>query len=483
MSKGLQKNINIIFWLFAITVAIGLTIPVLIQEGMFMDGMLYTCVARNLGHGIGTFWFPQFSELNVGGLPSFHEQPPLVFGIQAVFFYLFGNSIYIERGYTILMLLIHIYLIGMLWKEINVDNKKQSPLAWFAVILWISIALVFWTFRHNMQENTMGVFTLLSVLFSIRGLKRPSRKLWFFALSGLFIGLAILSKGFPGLFPVGVPFLYWLVYRKPGFGRMFFSSFILIAISVALVGVLLLFPDARQSLSYYFFDRFMHRLDFMPTIDNRFYIIQRLLMELIASGVIVVLLAVVLKFQKVSLITKSNGKLALLFLLIGFSGSVPLCFTMVQKGFYMTPALPFFAIALAFLVAHGLQEAINRISEKGIGFQIFKYFTIILFVSVLAFSVYRIDSYSRHKDMIEDVKHFSTVVPKNATVTIPDELWDEYDFIFQGYMMRYAYISISPYKQYDYYIREKESRSTIPEEYIKVDLPTQEYDLYKRQVN
>ena len=36
---------------------------------MFMDGMLYTCVSKNLANGIGSFWFPVFSKFGFGGLP------------------------------------------------------------------------------------------------------------------------------------------------------------------------------------------------------------------------------------------------------------------------------------------------------------------------------------------------------------------------------------------------------------------------------
>jgi hypothetical protein len=85
---SLQKNNanNLPFWLITIGVIVLCTLPALVKDGMFMDAMLYTSVAHNLSQGIGTFWFPQFSYDNMAGLTSFHEQPPLGFGIQACFF-------------------------------------------------------------------------------------------------------------------------------------------------------------------------------------------------------------------------------------------------------------------------------------------------------------------------------------------------------------------------------------------------------------
>ena len=75
------------FWIATLALFIGLIVSVLIQDGMFMDGMLYTNVAKNLGNGIGTFWNPISSETWMAdGRATFHEHPPLVFGIQSVFF-------------------------------------------------------------------------------------------------------------------------------------------------------------------------------------------------------------------------------------------------------------------------------------------------------------------------------------------------------------------------------------------------------------
>jgi hypothetical protein len=53
------------FWLITIAILIGLPGYTLIQDGMFMDAMLYTSVAHNEAQGIGTFWFPQFSKSNL----------------------------------------------------------------------------------------------------------------------------------------------------------------------------------------------------------------------------------------------------------------------------------------------------------------------------------------------------------------------------------------------------------------------------------
>jgi hypothetical protein len=112
-----RNSLNTPFWLLAIAVMTGLTLPRLIQDGMFMDAMLYTSVAHNLSQGIGTFWFPQFSDYHIAGLPAFHEQPPLFFGIQSSFFRLLGSSMYVERFYTFMMMVITAWLIVLFWEN------------------------------------------------------------------------------------------------------------------------------------------------------------------------------------------------------------------------------------------------------------------------------------------------------------------------------------------------------------------------------
>lgn len=68
--------------------------PNFLTEGMFMDGLMYSAISKNLANGIGTFWNPYLSETL---FPEFHEHPPLAFGIQSIFYNLFGESFYVEK--------------------------------------------------------------------------------------------------------------------------------------------------------------------------------------------------------------------------------------------------------------------------------------------------------------------------------------------------------------------------------------------------
>lgn len=170
-----SQNKQTPFWLITFSLLIGLTLPTLIQDGMFMDAMLYTSVSHNLSMGIGTFWFPQFSLHNLAKLSSFHEQPPLVFGIQALFFKLLGDSLYVERFYTLLTMCITALLIHMFWKDIFTNNNLKK-MGWLPILLWISIPVCFWSYSNNMHENTMGIFTLLAVLLMYKSFRTKKKQ-------------------------------------------------------------------------------------------------------------------------------------------------------------------------------------------------------------------------------------------------------------------------------------------------------------------
>ncbi|MEO0777779.1 MAG: hypothetical protein AAF146_14520, partial [Bacteroidota bacterium] len=125
------------FHLLTLAVFIALLLPALLAEGMFMDGLLYTCVARNLGEGLGTFWQPYFSATwSKWDVNSFHEHPPLAFGIQAVLYRLLGDSIYVERGYSLLCALASAGFLSAIWRRLF-SSLEEAELYWLPILCWI----------------------------------------------------------------------------------------------------------------------------------------------------------------------------------------------------------------------------------------------------------------------------------------------------------------------------------------------------------
>ncbi|MBL7912908.1 MAG: glycosyltransferase family 39 protein [Bacteroidia bacterium] len=467
-------NKQLPFFLISISAILGLTLPVLIQDGMFMDGMLYTCVSKNLANGIGSFWFPVFSKYGFGGLQTFHEHPPLIFGIQAIFFKLLGNGMYTERIYVLVTLFTTCYLIVLIWKYIN-KSSNSAQLGWLPLILWISIPVCFWSFTNNMHENTMGIFVLTSLLLYLRSVKENSFLFLFF--SAIFIFLATFSKGIPGFFPVAAPFIYWLCFKKINVKQLIFQSFILLLVPVLIYALLLCFDEAKESLTNYFIKRVLHRIGENPTVESHFYILGRIFIELLPPiGITSILFFM---FRKKIDLQNETKRLALFFTLIGFAGVVPLALTMVQKGFYFIPSLPFFAIGFALFISEPLtvwsQKVLNSKAKNGITI-----FSVLLFSAVIIISVSNIGKKSRDAEMINDVQEFGKVIPEFSAVSISDHRWN--DWPLQCYLIRYHNISIDPqHPDNEFRIIDKNAEDNTVLNYNKVELPTLQFDLYKKK--
>lgn len=468
------------FWFLTISIFTALIVPALIQDGMFMDGVLYTSVSKNLANGIGSFWFPEFSETWVkNGYYTFHEHPPLVFGIQAIFFKIFGNSLYTERIYSFLTACITAYFIVKTWQLVTKEYQEIQNIGWLAVFLWIIIPVCFWAYQNNIQENTMGVFTLLSVYFSLKALFLNQKNYINIIISGVFIFLASFSKGVPGLFPIGVIGLYWIVNRSYPFSKVVIYTFILIAVPVLIYSLLLLNNEAAQSLNIYFYKRLLARVESAPVVDSHFFILGGLFMELLPIFIVAVILFVVYRIKSIKpIVEKSLHQKVIFFILVGLSGSLPLMFTLVQRRFYFVHSLPFFAIGLALLIAPGLSVLLKKINTSKKSFNLFKIISIILLVIVITISALQTGKVKRHKKLLHDIYLMEKIIPHHTIIGTPESMWNNWSL--QCYLIRYFNISVQKSTDYDYYLIEKKMVGNIPSgKFEKIPLKTKEYDLYK----
>lgn len=469
------------FWILTISILSVLTLPVLIQDGMFCDAVLYTSVSRNMSEGIGSFWFPQYSTLNVGGLSSFHEHPPLVFGIQALFFRLLGDNIYVERLYVLITFVVTIFLMLKIWNLEFKENKDTRPYSWVALILWISSPLIFWSYANNIQENTLNIFCLASVFFSLKAIKGSRYPVVHYLISGVFVFLATMSKGMPGFFPLALPFVSWMVYRKESMLKMLLHTLLIFSVPVFIYVVLLQFPDSRESLSNYFFKRLLYRVNSMPTTTFRLQSLVRIITELIPAFILMLIVGVIAYVQKTKRATAILSKPVLFYLLIAAAGSIPLTFTMVQKGLYLGPCFPYLAIALSLVIIPVIHTWVQQINTGSKSFRMFRTSTFIILIGVLAYTGAQKGKISREADLIRDAYKIGTIIPPHSNVEVPDSMYWEYDFVLPGFLMRYDHISVCPNKNcYEYYLQLKKYPAPDPRKYQRIPIATEAVDLYKR---
>src|SRR5690349_20300947 len=171
------------------------------MDGMFFDGIVYATVSKNLANGIGSFWSLVY---NPTFKATYQAQPPFFFFLQSLLFRLFGDAVWVERVYCLLMAVFNAVIIRAIW---NVVFPKHRLLSWLPILLWMCFPIVSWTCHNNLVEITMGAFDLLAVWCMLIGLKRDNR--WWLMAGGLFVFLASFCKVFQGLFPVIVPLVYW----------------------------------------------------------------------------------------------------------------------------------------------------------------------------------------------------------------------------------------------------------------------------------
>ena len=175
---------------------------------MFLDGVTYAAISKNLALGYGLFLEPHYTKILY---PSFSEHPPFVFIIESLFFKLFGNHFYTERIFTFVTALFTALGIVMCWRELAKNNDIKENY-WFPVLLWLLVPVVSWSYKNNLLENTMSIFTIFSVFFILRALKRNS--VYLIPLSGILIICAFLSKGFVGLFPIVTPLIFGIIFKQ-----------------------------------------------------------------------------------------------------------------------------------------------------------------------------------------------------------------------------------------------------------------------------
>ncbi len=476
----MKNKLHLPFWLFTYGCIAALVLSVLVQDGMFMDAVLYSSVAHNESIGIGTFWFPRYNALGIAGIPTFHEQPPLVFGIVSLFYRVFGESMYVERFYTFATMIVTMLLMRGIWRRMYQEQPSNKAYFWVAVCLWVATPCVYWAYSNNMCENTMAIFALGSVLVSYKALLTGNRSILPYIVSGVLIFLATFCKGFPAFFPIGVPLLYYFIVKSGNLRRTFFHTFLLASVPLSIYGILFCIPTSRESLSIYLFKRAFHRMLNTPTVGSRLEIFQFILADLVVPITIMVIIYLVARKQKLAHLVNRHNRQAWFFVAVGLSASCPLALTLVQKGFYLTPCYPYFAIGFATLILPIITKWVGAIDIKGKAFNTFLIVNVAYLCLSFVFVGWRYGQVNRAEDVIHDVYLIRKEVPKFSVVTVPPKMYDEYDFILPGYLMRYDNISIDPYKEYDYFLIEKGMESPIPPNYTKISLATIKYDLYKR---
>jgi 4-amino-4-deoxy-L-arabinose transferase-like glycosyltransferase len=458
-------------WLLSLIVFLALLLPPLFQEGVFIDGLFYGTLARNLAEGQGSFWAPQFSQTYEAVC---FGHPPLAFGLESLLFRLLGDHFWVERLFSFLMALASAWILVKLWQELAPEHKSQ---AWLVLLGWIIIPRVFWSYSNNMLENPLTLWTLGAIYCVIRSFQ-PRAKGFFWALgAGGLVGLAVLTKGPVGFFPLVAPALYGICMRENWKKWLPLNAALCLSLGILLGGLLLLEP-VTLFWEAYFNKQIVRSLNGeLSTLEDwsRLAILRRLGEELAASLVLAGLVYLGGSRMGFLRIDWKEGK-ALFVLGVGISASAPLFISSKLHDFYLVPAFPYFVLLWNLWIRKTWAQRPKQYFAWAPWFRI----TLLLVLfGVIAVSVSGWGQIHRDKDLLADIHLLGGVIPEHSIVGISPDLRQEW--AFRLYQTRIYHISQDPDTVgiHPYWIGR--SHVPAPEGYQSMELELKQFELFSRQ--
>lgn len=440
---------------------------------MFMDGLFYADISRNMSIGLGSFWKPHLTN-NIFNV--FYEHPPLAFGLQSLFFKIFGDSVYVERLYSILTYILVGYLIVLIWENLTKDKKT----GWIPIFFWIITGNVAWAAANNMLENTMSIFVCLAVLFYFKSAQN-NRFLWI-TLAALSLSLGLLTKGFFCLYIWGLPFFIWAFKRNKSPLQTSTDTIVLVLITILPIAVLYYSSAyAHNYMVTYFTKQVMGSIENVHTVDTRFAIVQGFFGSILAPLLFAFLILLVARKMKMpKSFISMNIREFLMFCTIALSGVIPIMISLKQRNFYILTVYPLFAIGLAYYLLPTIKELTSTIVFRSQSFKVLQKITIGIIIASTSLFFYQTKRMERDSDLIYDSKIIIKEIGKDITLNICEELRSNYSL--HGYFSRYGNVSLesNPNNVCQYYLSVGDCNKAILESnYNLISLKTRKYKLYK----
>lgn len=458
--------------LLAGMIAAALVMPALFQDGMFADGILYASVSKNMANGAGSFWDAHFTAFMHD---HFHEQPPLVFFMQSLFFRVFPG-IYPERVYDLVFALIDSWLIVRLWQNIFAGEKNLRAYAGWPLFLFFISPVVFWAFTNNIIEITMAAFVLAAVNALVIALVHQKQTALQLVLAAGWIIGASLCKGPQGLFPLVVPAVLWLTMRNTvSFKKALTASLVLFGITAVFYVILLQFAVVREAYTEWYANRIVHTFSGTNnTTGTHFSMLYDLFLDLLP--LLGVSLLIFLAGRKAAVPSGSARAWGHAVLLIALSGTLPLLITKEQRPFYLTTSMPFYALSIACYSAPVFAAFIGKALNRQLLWKILGIGSLVLTAGILVLTICLAGTAKRDADMLEDIRSITKIVGSGNEAGCNPEAYGRDAFV--NYFKRYGNIDVNPNTTVvhsSFYIT---FEGNAPAEYRKVGLKTKVLSLY-----
>lgn len=140
----------------------------------------------------------------------FWEKPPLFIWLQAGAMWLFGVNEFAARFPNVLVGLVTLCILYF-----TVLNRYSKQAAIFTVLFYIGSFTPHFYFKSGIIDPLFNLFIFLGALYLVRSIELKSNKEFFW--SGVFLGLAVVTKGPVALLLVGVTGLVYQIFHKVNF--------------------------------------------------------------------------------------------------------------------------------------------------------------------------------------------------------------------------------------------------------------------------
>ena len=382
--------------------------------------------------GFGSWWAPSYTTTMYN---PFFEHPPLVFWVQSFLFRIFGDSVFVEKFYSVFLVSLILLLVQRLIREVGTEDEIKWPHFLFTVVLLLATEPYRWGASYNLLDFTMCAFALLACLLQLRFLLHGEAV--GLVLAPVCILLAISTKGPVGLYPLGLSAVAALTLRQ----RVPLRRAVIcggIVTTLFLTGVALVWfslPEVQNIVHSYLSQHLLPALSGSRRSSGASGFATVLRWIFTAQGIAIGLAFLLWMISRRRTVSVSTPWI--FWLVMGFSASLPIGFSHIFSQFYLIPSLPFFALALSSLVFQHTDQLAGRVPGR-----VCQTTLVVGAVILVGFSFWDITYHPIQRDRSEvEFSRSASLQPYQGQTLKTCAALSNY-FPLMAYLMRYARISL-----------------------------------------
>lgn len=462
-----------------------LLVPAL-RPGMYVDGVLYAAIAKNMAIGVGSIWDPYLSQTL---FPHFFEHPSLALYLQSFFFKAFGQSYLVEHFYDLCVWAISLTVAVCLWvKTIRVNVFSVC----YFLFIWILIPLNYTIVNNNLLECTANCATLLASLFLLMPTVLETNnigRIIKLCLATFFMVVGFFVNGPTAFFPLSIPLLNTMITRRTPLRKGVFETvFLVSAVTFSIMSIFHWVPAAKHNMETYFntqlFASITGRRDLAFTGWDHLHIVLLIIRNVWPASLVAGLLAYIgYRFNGVS--DKRNQlsadivRIAWLYFFIALAASLPVMVSHRQSFHYVALMSPFYALFLATLTYPFVKQGYDYLQSGGMSERAKKItsgISILLVIVSVGVMLGLAGTPREHGPMLMDVEKIVKVVPHQAVIGVSSAVRAVTDS--NAYFARDAMISLGSSSHSQYYLTLQSQRA--PNGFHQIHLPLQYFKLWEK---